>query len=126
MLHCPGPKSNSQEVYDQFQFEDDSDRQNPDAVLLKLEEYCNTRKNEALETYRFWKVPKQEPFDTFVTEQHARAETWNFQEKERMVREKILFSTQGKLQELLLCESDIDLKQAINICRAFEATKQST
>ena len=62
----------------------------------------------------------------FLTELYARAETCNFQEKERMIRDKIVFSTQGKLQELLLRESDLDLKKAINICRAFEATKQST
>ena len=45
----------------------------------------------------------------FLTELYARAETCNFQEKERMIRDKIVFSTQGKLQELLLRESDLDL-----------------
>lgn len=46
--------------------------------------------------------------------------------RERKSPYKTAFSTQEKLKELLLYESDLDLKKAIKICKAFEVTKQST
>ncbi|PFX24662.1 Retrovirus-related Pol polyprotein [Stylophora pistillata] len=51
----------------------------------------------------------------------------NFQEKDRMIRAKIVFSFSGKLQELLLRETSLDLKKAIEICGgAFEITSRNT
>ena len=42
-----------------------------------------------------------------------------------MIRDKIVFSASGKLQELLLRESNLDLKKATEICRAFEITSRA-
>ena len=42
-----------------------------------------------------------------------------------MIRDKIVFSVSGKLQELLLRETNLDLKKAIETCRAFEITSQN-
>ena len=40
-----------------------------------------------------------------------------------MIRDKIVFSVSGKLQESLLKESDLNLKKTIDICRAFEQSR---
>ena len=45
-------------------------------------------------------TPYQEPFDKFRTELKTRAASCNFQEKDRMMRDKIAFTVTGKLQEL--------------------------
>ena len=42
-----------------------------------------------------------------------------------MFRDKIVFSVSAKLQELLLRESNLDLKKATEICRAFEITSRA-
>ena len=42
-----------------------------------------------------------------------------------MIRNKTVFSVSGKLQELLLRESNLDLKKATEICRAFETTSRA-
>jgi hypothetical protein len=41
-----------------------------------------------------------------------------FDNKDRMIRDKIVFTVQGKLQELLLREDKLSLDKAIQICRA--------
>ena len=41
-----------------------------------------------------------------------------------MIRDKIVFTVTGKLQELLMCEDDLDLKKTIRICRAFEQSNK--
>ena len=42
-----------------------------------------------------------------------------------MIRDKIVFSVSGKLQELLLRETSLDLKKAIEICPASEITSRN-
>ena len=123
ILHCAGPQV--LEVYDHFHFEADNDKNDPAKVLEKLEEYCNPRENEVLQSFRFWNMPFHEPFDVFLTELYSRAASCNFKEKVRMIRDKIVFSVSGKLQELLLRESNLDLKKATEIYRAFEITSRA-
>ena len=123
ILHCAGLQV--LEVYDHFHVEADDDKNDPAKVLEKLEEYCNPRENEVLQSFRFWNIPFHEPFDVFLTELYSRAASRNFKEKQRMIRDKIVFSVSGKLQELLLRESNLDLKKATEICRAFEITSRA-
>ncbi|CAB3995988.1 Hypothetical predicted protein [Paramuricea clavata] len=110
ILHCAGPQV--LEVYDHFEFEGENDKNDPVKVFEKLEEYCNPRQNEVLQSFRFWQVPFQEPFDTFLTKLYSYAESCNFKEKERMIRDKIVFTVTGKQQELLLGETSLDIKKA--------------
>ena len=56
----------------------------------------------------------------FITEIRARSDSCNFAEKDRMMRDKIVFSMIGKLQALLLREDDLNLSKAVKVCRAFE------
>ncbi|CAB4039220.1 Retrovirus-related Pol poly [Paramuricea clavata] len=123
ILHCAGPQV--LEVYDHFEFEGENDKNDPVKVLEKLEEYCNPRQNEVLQSFRFWQVPFQEPFHTFLTKLYSYADSCNFKEKERMIRDKIVFTVTGKQQELLLRETSLDLKKAVEICKAYEITSRN-
>ena len=96
----------------------------PDKVLEALENYCNPRDNEVLESHRFWNTPYQEPFEKFLTELKTRAASCNFQEKDRMMRDKIVFTVTGKLQELLLRVDGLTLEKAVKICRAYEQSNK--
>ncbi|CAC5397952.1 unnamed protein product [Mytilus coruscus] len=122
ILNCAGP--NIVDIFDQIQWTERGDEKKLDKLFEKLEAYCNPRKNEVLESHRFWMVPYQEPFDNFLTELRTRANSCNFQEKDRMMRDKIIFSVTGKLQELLLREDKINLDKAIKICRAYEQSNK--
>ena len=118
LLHCAGP--NILDIYDQATWEDPDHKNDPVKVLQMIEIYCNPRKNEVLESHRFWSTPVQEPFDNFLTELRKRASTCNFKGTDRMNRDKIVFTTSGKLQELLLRKDELDLNKAVQLCRAYE------
>ena len=100
ILNCAGPQV--LEVYDNIVWENAEDKHKPAKVLEALENYCNPRDNKVLESHRFWNTPYQEPFEKFLTELKTRAASCNFQEKDRMMRDKIVFTVTGKLQELFL------------------------
>ena len=51
ILNCAGPQV--LEVYDNIAWESDDDKHKPDKVLEALENYCNPRDNEVLESHRF-------------------------------------------------------------------------
>lgn len=86
ILNCAGP--HIVDIYDQFVWTERGDEKIPAKLFEKLEAYCNPRKNEVFESHRFWMVPYTEPFDSFLTELRTRANSCNFQEKDRMIRLK--------------------------------------
>lgn len=102
ILNCAGP--HILEVYDNFLQGDVRDEDKPAIVLEALERYYNPRDNEVIEPHRFWNIPYQDTFDKSLTELKTRAASCNFQEKDRMMTDKIVFTVKGKLQELLLRE----------------------
>ena len=124
ILHCAGPKVI--EIYDQINWPEGVDKNDPKKVLEKLHDYCNPRQNEVLESHRFWSVKLEEhsSFEHFLTELRNRVESCNFKEKDRMLRDKIVFSASGKLQELLLREDKLDLEKAIKRSRAYEQSNK--
>ena len=111
ILNCAGPYV--LEVYDTFVWTDDGDKDKPGKVVEALERYCNPRDNEVIESHRFWNIPYQEPFDKFLTELKTRAAACNFLEKDRMLRDTIVFTVARKLQELLLREDNLTLDKAV-------------
>jgi transposase InsO family protein len=98
----------------------DAEKANPQNLLLMIEQYCNPRQSEVIMSFRFWNVPWSSPFDTFLTEIRNRAEACNFLEKDRNLRDKIVFTSKGKINQLLLREANLDLARAIEICRGYE------
>ncbi|PFX13898.1 Retrovirus-related Pol polyprotein [Stylophora pistillata] len=63
ILNCAGPQV--LEVYDNIICLNAKDKHKPDKVLEALENYCNPRDNEVLDSHTFWNTPYQEPFDLF-------------------------------------------------------------
>lgn len=124
ILHCAGPSII--EIYDQFQWDQDDDKENPEKVFEQLQKFCNPRSNEVLESHRFWTINMESfpSFDTYLTEVRKKAESCNFTDKDRMIRDKIVFNAQGKLQELLLREDKLDLEKCLKICRAYEQSNK--
>ena len=98
----------------------DEDKAKPYVMLQKIEEYCIPRQSEVLMSFRFWNVAWQTPFDSLLTELRTRTDACNFQERDRMIRDKIVFTAKGKIQELLLRDANLNLHKAIDICRAYE------
>ena len=96
ILNCAGP--HVLELYDTFILTDDSDKDKPDRVLEALEVCCNPRDNEVIKSHRFWTIPYQEPFGKFLTELKTIAAACSFLEKkDRILRDKIVFTVTGKL-----------------------------
>ena len=130
VLNCVGPQV--LEVYDNIVWGNPEDEHKPDKVLEALENYMywNPRDSkffEVLESQRFWNTPYQEPIDKFLTELKTRAASCNFQEKDRMMRDKIVFTVTGKLPELLLRVDGLTLEKAAKVCKAYEQSiKQVT
>ncbi|XP_052718583.1 uncharacterized protein K02A2.6-like [Crassostrea angulata] len=54
----------------------------------------------------------------------TRAASCNFKEPDRMMRDKIVFTVTGKLQELLLREDKLTLERTIQVCRAYEQSNR--
>ena len=114
-------------MHEHFVFADDADKDDPQKVLGKLAEYCSPGSNEVIATHRFWNMTYHESFDSFLTDLRSRANLCNFGDmKDRMLRDKIVFSVTDKVQELLLREKTLDLQKAVDICRAHELTTKQT
>ena len=69
----------------------------------KLENFCNPRMNEVMESHRFWQTKMEDypSFDNFLTELRKRADNCNFTDKDRQLKDKIVFSS-----TVLLCVGD--------------------
>ena len=117
IINCGG--ENLLNVYVQFTWEG-KHKDNPADVLSKIEEYCNPGKNEVSESHKFWSIKYFEPFDSFLTELRTKASSCNFGPAENpMLRDKIVFSASGKIQQLLLLDDDLDIQKAIKICQHY-------
>ena len=90
ILNCAG--SEFIQVYDQFTWETEADKNNPDKVIEKLESYCSPQGNVVVNSFRFCKLPWMEPFDVFFTELPSMAELCEYADLESMPRDKIVFS----------------------------------
>ena len=89
ILNCAGP--HVIKLAKQFSYEDGEDKDDPDLSLKKIEEYCNPRQNEVMQTFRFWKAEAHEPFDAFLSELREKAASCNFKDPDRMLRDKNYF-----------------------------------
>ena len=63
-------------------------------------------------------------FDNFLVELRSRAKSCNLADIDRMIRDKIVFSVKGQLQQVLLREKDLNLEKCLNICCTEEATEK--
>ena len=121
-----GPQG--REIHDTFKFEKDPKDLTLADVIGKYESYCNPKKNETVERYKFnTRVQeKSETFEKFLTDLKILAATCNFDKlKDSMIRDRIVVGiNDAVLRERLLREIDLTLDKAVQICRASELSKE--
>lgn len=59
IINCGG----EQNIYNHFEWVHGGDKNNPQDVFRKIEQYCNLRKNEGAESHKFLSTKYFEPFD---------------------------------------------------------------
>ena len=127
LLHCAGPEA--QDIYSNFVFaNNDDDRDtNWEHVLTKFCDYCEPRKNEVFERYKFWQRDQREgeTVDQWVNELRVLLSSCDYEEqKETTLRDIIVFGVANmRVKERLLREAGLTLAKALDICHAAEASK---
>ena len=111
------------EIYNHFVFATGEDKDDPEVVMKKIEEYCTPKVSEVYEAYKFWTTPLSKPIDHFVSELHTRAKNCNFKDmQDRLIRDKVMFTIDDNaLRNRLLRETDnLTLEKVLSMCRAHE------
>ena len=110
-----------------FTYDAGENKDDPNVLLKKIEEYCSPRSNEVFETFQFLKLDYIEPFDKFLMELRRRSESCNFgNASDRMIRDKIVLSMKPAVQKILLREKDLTLNRTIDICRTYVHAEKVT
>ena len=96
--------------------------------MEKFDAYCTPKKNITYERYIFNTRVQQanETVDQYVTELKNIATTCDYGElREGLIRDRIVIGiSDATLRARLLCETDLDLAKATQMCRADEISKQ--
>lgn len=125
-LYVIGEKG--REIYDTLDL--DGEHRTLTQVINAFENYCNPKKNETVERYKFFVRAQEEnePFDQFVTDLRVLATSCNFgQLKNSLLRDRIICGTKdSKLRQDLLKVPELDLEQCLRMCRAAELSKVRT
>lgn len=115
------------EVYKNFQFGNEDDKMKLDIILKKFEAYCIPKRNVTFERHRFFTCLQKpgETMDQYVTELRNRSKTCEFGElNDSLIKDKLECGiTDNGLRERMLREQELDLKKAVNMCRATETVK---
>lgn len=124
-LHTIG--DDALEVYNTFEFASNDDRVKLDVVTGKFEDYCNPRKYVTFERYKFFTYAQgpTETIDQYVTELKVRSKSCEFGAlNESLIKDRIVCGIiSNQVRERLLREPDLNLKKAVDICRAAEVSK---
>ena len=124
ILNCAGPGIIS--AAKQFVYAEGEHEEDPGELLKKIAAYCNPQKHESLDAYLFWNIDWKPgtSFDYFLTELRSKADPCNFGTmKDRLLRDKIIFSVPARLHQVLLRENPLTLDKAVQICRSFDASQ---
>lgn len=96
-------------------------------VIQAFETYCTPRKSTVLNRYKFFMRSQQvgESFDHYQIELKHLAQNCEFEgQSDSLIRDRIIIGVQDSvLQERLLREVDLSLKRTVEICQAYEASK---
>jgi len=74
--------------------------------------------------YRFWNLAYREPFRDFLCTLREHAALCEFAEKDNIIREKIAFAVPRSLRETLLREPKLTLTRAVELCNAWEISRE--
>jgi len=96
----------------------------PDALLEKLQELCTSRQNVIVTRYRFWNLVYCEPFRDLLCALREHAALSEFAEKDTIIRDKIAFAVSRSLREIPLREHKLILTRAVELCSAWETSRE--
>lgn len=111
------------QIYNTFEYDEMEDKNKIDVVLGKFDKYCNPIKNLVYEHFKFFKRDQLpgESVDRFITALRQLASTCEFKEKDVLIRDRIVLGIrEARIQEKLLQYPNLELTEAINICRSME------
>ncbi|XP_048759591.2 uncharacterized protein K02A2.6-like [Ostrea edulis] len=117
------------EMFNNFAWTEDDDKDKIQEVLHKFKDYCMPRKSTLIERYLFWerKQTEGEILDQFVNDLKTKAKNCEYGDQTNsMIRDRIIFGIQDeRLRERLLRKSDNPtLEKVVDMCRAAEASKK--
>ncbi|KAK4886738.1 hypothetical protein RN001_003009 [Aquatica leii] len=116
------------DIFNTFQYAENETKDNFEVVLKKFDEYCKPRKNVVFESFNFFSRSQElsEPVDKYVTDLKKLAVPCEFGEQQEMlIRDRLVLGCVDKrVQERLLREPDLQLKKALDYCRASEESRR--
>ena len=125
LLTCVGHEA--LERYNQFEFAEGEDNTKFDDVIKKFDKNFDTLKRTVFCRYTFWTNQRNgKIFQDYLSTLRTLAAPCEFTERDEMIRDKIVFSTQNAhLKEKLLSQETLTLQKTIDICEAFETTQNA-
>ncbi|CAC5410926.1 unnamed protein product [Mytilus coruscus] len=109
-------------------FDQEPQNRTLEMVLQAFDGYCNPKRNETVERYRFnmRNQNREETFDKYVIELNILATTCNYGAlQESLIRDKIICGIEDShLRERLLRVIDLDLPKCLQISKAAELSKE--
>ena len=124
LLACIG--EDAQEIYEGLPFAEGENNKDIRTVLEKFSDFCLGTTHEVYESFKFYSrnQSKEESIDVYVAALRKLAKTCNFKEPDRMIRDRIVMGVMDDTtREKLLQNKTLTLQQAVEICRAQEASK---
>jgi hypothetical protein len=114
-------------IYDSFVFADQADKLKIQPVLREFDGHFRPQKSETFERFKFvsrWQAV-EEPFDKFLLALKGLIASCNYgTQRDSLLRDQIVVGIiDSDTREQLLSQSTLDLKKAVEICRARESAR---
>lgn len=123
-LNACGPEAI--ETFNTFELTDDQ-KKSYDEVVKAFKGYCEPKKNEAYEAFKFnsRNQAEGETFDNFLLDLKKLVKNCGYTDKNRMIRDRIVSGiSDERLRRKLLETSDLTMDKSIEMARTSELTKK--
>jgi hypothetical protein len=116
------------EVFNTFTFAEDEDKEDPEAILAKFQNYCEPKKNITYERHIFnTRVQQQtQSFDAYLTELRVQAKKCAYCTlQDELIRDRLVVGIRDdKVRSRLLREPELTLQKCIDIAHAAEISQK--
>ena len=116
------------EVFNTFTFAEDSDKDDPEAILAKFQNYCESKKNITYGRHIFNTRVQQvsQSFDAFLTELGVQAKRCAYGTlQDELIRDRLVVGIRDdKVRSRLLREPELTLQKCIDIAHAAEIAQK--
>ena len=116
------------EVFNTFTFAEDEDKDDPEDILAKFQNYCEPKKNITYERHIFnTRVQQQtQSFDAYLTELRVQAKKCTYGSlQDELIRDRLVVGIRDdKVRSRLLREPELTLQKCIDIAHAAEISQK--